>query len=81
MSWPDQFSDLNPIELLCGDVKKYVAEKQPSNAEELWNTVRDAWHHIPLKRYQNLIDSMRLRLWRGQISFIILIHRTSMWRC
>ena len=73
MAWPAQFSDLNPIELLWGDVKKYVAEKQSSNAEELWSTIRDAWHQIPLKMYQNLIDSMRLRLWRGQLSFLILI--------
>ena len=35
MAWSAQFSDLNPIELLCGDVKKYVAEKQSTNAEEL----------------------------------------------
>ena len=58
MACPAQFSDLNPIKLLCGDVKKYIAEKQPSNAEELWSTGRDAWHQIPLKRYQNLIDSI-----------------------
>ena len=47
MAWPAQFSDLNPIEVLCGDVKIYVTEKQPSNADELWSTVCDAWHQIP----------------------------------
>ena len=41
-----------------GDVKNYVAEKQPSNAEELWITVRDAWHQIPLMRWQDLIYSI-----------------------
>lgn len=61
MSWPAQSPDLNPIEHLWGDVKKCVAEKKPSNAEELWNTVRDSWQQIPLKRCRDLIDSMPRR--------------------
>lgn len=61
MSWPAQSPDLNPIEHLWGDVKKFVAEKKPSNSEELWNAVRDGWHRIPLKRCRDLIDSMQRR--------------------
>lgn len=61
MSWPAQSPDLNPIEHLWGDIKKYVAEKQPSNAEELLSAAREDWHQIPLKRCQDLIDSMHRR--------------------
>lgn len=61
MPWPAQSPDLNPIEHLWGDVKKYVAEKMPSNVDNLWTTIQDGWQKIPLKRCQDLIDSMPRR--------------------
>ena len=50
MAWPAQSPDLNTKEHLRGNVKKYVAGKQSSNAVELWITVRDSRHQIPLKK-------------------------------
>lgn len=61
MPWPAQSPDLNPIEHLWGDVKKYVSEKKPSNAKALWRTVQDAWSTIPVNRCRDLIDSMPRR--------------------
>ena len=61
VTWPAQPLNLNSIEHLGGDVKKYVAEKQPLNAEELWITGRHSWHQITLKRWQDLIDLMPRR--------------------
>ena len=44
-----QFPDLKPIERLWVDVKKYVAEKQLSNAEYVKTIVLGAWHQRPYK--------------------------------
>ena len=46
MAWPAQATELNPIEHLGGDM---LQRNKLSNAEELWITVSDMWHQIPLK--------------------------------
>lgn len=61
MEWPAQSPDLNPIENLWADVKKAVYKAKPTNAEQLWTVVHQAWSEIPAKRCQTLVDSMPRR--------------------
>jgi len=61
MTWPAQSPDLNPIENLWGDVKRAVSIVKPINKTQLWMVVQQAWHDIPAKRCQDLIDSMPRR--------------------
>ena len=61
MEWPAQSSDLNPIENLWADVKEVVATAKPTTKESLWNEVMEAWSEIPLKRCQDLVNSMPRR--------------------
>lgn len=61
MPWPAQSPDLNPIENLWGDIKRYVSKKSPTSKPQLWKVVQEAWGQIPLKRCQDLVDSMPRR--------------------
>lgn len=61
MHWPAQSPDLNPIENLWSDVKKYVSNAQPRNNKELWAVVQESWSSIPLERCQSLVNSMPRR--------------------
>ena len=51
---------LNPIEILCTDVKKEIAAPKPTN-ESLWKIIQEPWHKIPLKQCQDLVESMPKR--------------------
>ena len=61
MSWPAQSPDLNPIENLWGDVKRYVANANPTSRSQLREVVQKSWERIPVKRCQDLVDSMPRR--------------------
>lgn len=61
LPWPAQSPDLNPIENLWSDLKKAVGGSSPKNANELWELVEAAWMNIPVKRCQQLVDSMPKR--------------------
>ena len=61
MEWPAQSPDLNPIENLWADVKKKVSEIKPTNNNDLWITVQQAWDSITVERCQNLVNSMGRR--------------------
>lgn len=61
LEWPAQSPDLNPIENLWNEVKRAIRGKCPSNCDELWNLIQDAWNAIPLHVCQNLVDSIPRR--------------------
>ncbi len=41
LDWPANSPDLNPIENLCGIVKRKMKNKRPKNADELKPTVKE----------------------------------------
>jgi transposase len=59
--WPAQSPDLNPIEHLWQDVDLPVKNFRPSNKEELFRVVNDAWRGILSSRCRNLVQSMGRR--------------------
>ena len=61
LSWPAQSPDLNPIENLWNVVKVVLKGKKPTNKDELWSLVKEAWYGIPQATCQKLIDSMPRR--------------------
>lgn len=61
MPWPAQSPDFNPIENLCGHIKRFVSKQFPSSKPQLWHVVQEAWAQIPLKRCQDLVDSIPRR--------------------
>ena len=61
MEWQAQSADLNPIENLWADVKIAVAATKPTSNQALWNVFKESWHKIPLKRCQELVNSMPRR--------------------
>ena len=62
LEWPSQSPDLNPIEMLWGDLKRAVHERHPSNLEELRRWCEVEWAKIPRERCQNLVNGYRKRL-------------------
>lgn len=61
MKWPSQSPDLNPIEHLWNDVDKVIKLKKPSNKDDLYDIIEEAWENIPIDRCISLIDSMPWR--------------------
>lgn len=62
LPWPSQSPDLNPIENLWNFVKRELLEqKKPTNEQDLWKMVQDAWRSVPVSFCQKLIDSMPTR--------------------
>ncbi|GJQ75425.1 hypothetical protein Trydic_g23593 [Trypoxylus dichotomus] len=57
LEWPVQSSDLNSTENLWGDVEVVIQSKSPATLDELWNTIEEAWHNIPVERCQELVKS------------------------
>ena len=47
MTWPPQSPDLNPIEMVWNELERRVKEKQPTNAQHMWEIIQDGWKSIP----------------------------------
>lgn len=64
LTWPSCSPDLNPIENLWGLIVRQVYKnfKQYNSINELWNAVQDAWYEIEPEYLQNLINSMKNRI-------------------
>ncbi len=56
--WPANSPDLNPIENLCGIVKRKMRDTRPNNADDLKATVKETWASIPPQQCHKLITSM-----------------------
>jgi len=61
MPWPAQSPDLNPIENLWENFKRYVLKKSPTSKPQLWQVLQEGWGQIPRKRCEDLVDSMPRR--------------------
>ncbi len=62
LDWPANSPDLNPIENLCGIVKRKIRDTRPNNADELKATVKETWASIPPQQCHKLITSMPRRI-------------------
>uniref|UniRef100_A0A3Q3J790 Tc1-like transposase DDE domain-containing protein n=1 Tax=Monopterus albus TaxID=43700 RepID=A0A3Q3J790_MONAL len=62
LEWPSQSPDLNPIEMLWGDLKRAVHARNPSNISQLKQFCIEEWDKIPSDRCQRLLDGYKNRL-------------------
>ena len=64
MVWPAQSPDLNPIEHLCGFLKRKLSEHEhpPSGIHELWERIQVKWEETAVEECQKLIESMPRRV-------------------
>ena len=46
MTWPPQWPNLNPIEMVWDELDLKVKEKQPPSAQHMWE-LQDCWKSIP----------------------------------
>jgi transposase len=61
--WPSHSPDLNPIENLWSDVLKRVFDRNPGTLDELKQFVIEEWENTPRKLLEDLVYSMRRRLY------------------
>ncbi|GBM78043.1 hypothetical protein AVEN_44573-1 [Araneus ventricosus] len=64
LPWPENSSDLNPIENLLDHLDRVVRamDPQPHNLAQLATALESAWLNIPVNTFRNLIDSLPARL-------------------
>ncbi len=62
LDWPANSPDLNPIENLCGIVKRKMRDTRPNNSDDLKATVKETWASIPPQQCHKLITSMPRRI-------------------
>ncbi|CAJ0954523.1 unnamed protein product [Ranitomeya imitator] len=55
MTWPPQSPDLNPIEMVCGELDRRV---KATSAKHLWDILQDCWKTIPGDYLLKLIKRM-----------------------
>ncbi|CAJ0937853.1 unnamed protein product [Ranitomeya imitator] len=58
MTWPPQSPDLNPIEMVWGELDHRVKAKGPTSAKHLWERLQDCWKTIPGDYLLKLIKRM-----------------------
>ena len=71
MTWPPQSPNLNPIEMVWGELNRRVKEKQPTSAQHMWELLQDCWKIIPgeagwenAKSVQSIDQDKGWLLWR-----------------
>lgn len=62
LPWPPQSPDLNPIENLWRELKKYVDLKSPTTKAELKIAIERSWTEIDINFCNNLVASMPERI-------------------
>ena len=58
MTWPPQSPDLNPIEMVWGELDRRVKAKGPTSAKHLWELLQDCWKTISGDYLLKLIERM-----------------------
>uniref|UniRef100_A0AAY4CNR8 Uncharacterized protein n=1 Tax=Denticeps clupeoides TaxID=299321 RepID=A0AAY4CNR8_9TELE len=58
MTWPPQSPDLNPIEMVSGELDRRVKAKGPTSAKHLWELLQDCWKTISGDDLLKLIERM-----------------------
>ena len=71
MSWPVQLGDLNPIELVCDELKQKVKAKQPTSAAHLWQLLQESWAGLSSVYFQSLMERM-LRILESKVLEVFL---------
>ena len=46
-TWPPQSTALNPTEMVWDELDRRVKEKQPTNAQHMWELLQECWKSIP----------------------------------
>ena len=59
--WPAQSPDLNPIENLWSYLDWTLKSRKPSNEDELFKALQEAWEALPRDYLMKLVDSMPAR--------------------
>ena len=47
MTWPPQYPDLTPIEMVLGELDHIVKENQPTSVQHMWEHLQDCRKSIP----------------------------------
>ncbi|MDF4290226.1 transposase, partial [Vibrio parahaemolyticus] len=58
MTWPPQSPDLNPIEMVWGELDRRVKAKGPTSAKHLWELLQDCWKTISGDYLLKLMERM-----------------------
>ncbi|XP_078022930.1 sodium- and chloride-dependent GABA transporter 2-like [Epinephelus lanceolatus] len=58
MTWPPQSPDLNPIQMVWGELDRRVKAKGPTSAKHLWELLQDCWKTISGDYLLKLIERM-----------------------
>ena len=58
MTWPPQSPDLNPMEMVWGELDHSVTAKEPTSAKHLWELLQDCWKTVSGDYLLKLIKRM-----------------------
>ncbi len=62
LDWSANTPDLNPIEHLCGIIKRKMRDTRPNNADDLKAAIKATWASITPEKCHKLITSMPRRI-------------------